>query len=280
MKYQIISDSSADVTEEMKEKWGLKLIPFTITVDGVEFVDDDHLDPMDLLEAMRQSSNPIRSGCPSPYDYQKAMEECGDCEGIFILTISSKLSGSYNSAYLAKQVFEEENPGKKIYVLDSKTAGPGQTNILLALYDFIKEGMDFETIIEKAEEHIKNLNTFFILESLDNLMKNGRISKSKGLIANAFNIKPIMRGIDGEIGLYELNRGFKRSLSKLAGRLGEIEKDLSNRILTISHVDALDKAMFFKEKVLEKYTPKDIIIVPTLGLATAYADDGGIIITF
>ena len=142
------------------------------------------------------------------------------------------------------------------------------------------QGLAFDEIVEKGEKFIREMETFFILESLNNLIKNGRIRKSAGLIAKTLNIKPIMQGVKGEIELFELNRGFKKSLDKLAKAIGRIVEKTEGRTLYISQSNAEEKAEFFKKKILDLYRFDDVVVVPTGGLSSAYADDGGIVISF
>ncbi|CDZ75492.1 putative DegV family protein [Peptoniphilus sp. ING2-D1G] len=279
MKYKIISDTSCDLTKEMQEKINLSYVPFKITVDSKEFIDDDNLNVRELIDTMVASDNPIKTACPSPFEYLKVFKEAEE-DNIFVVTISQKLSGSYNSAKVAEEEFKKEFPNKKIYIADSKSASAGQTSVVYKLVKILENEEDFENAIEKINKTVDDNKTFFILESLENLIKNGRIKKTTGLIANILNIRPIMEEIDGEIALFEMNRGFTRSLSKLANALGNICDNMEERVLFISHVAGLEKAKFFKEKVEKLYDFKDIIIIHTKGLASGYADNGGIVIGF
>lgn len=279
MGYKIIVDSGCDLTIEMEKEMNIGTVPFKIAVEDKEFIDDKNFNMEDFLKTMKASSNPIKTSCPSPFDYEEAVEEANSDE-VFIITISSKLSGSYNSANIAKNVMMDKYPNKKVHVFDSKSASAGEVCIALKINEYIKAGMGFEEIVEKTENDISSLKTFFILESLDNLIKNGRIKKTAGLIANVLNIRPIMSADDGEIILFEMNRGFKKSLSKLADALGKVVDNIEERTLVISHVDDLERAEEFKKKVLSLYNFKDIKVVHTKGLASGYADDGGIVIAF
>ncbi|MDO5041609.1 MAG: DegV family protein [Peptoniphilus sp.] len=279
MKYKIISDTSCDLTKEMQEKINLSYVPFKITVESKEFVDDENLNVEELIDAMIASKNPIKTACPSPFEYLKAFKEAQE-DNIFVVTISQKLSGSYNSAKVAEEEFKKEFPDKKIHIIDSQSASAGQTAVVYKLVKILEEEENFDKVIEKVKEAVEDNKTFFILESLENLIKNGRIKKTTGLIANILNIRPIMEGVDGEITLFEMNRGFTRSLSKLANALGNICDNMEERVLFISHVAGFEKAKFFKEKVMKLYNFKDIIIVHTKGLSSGYADNGGIVIGF
>ena len=175
----------------------------------------------------------------------------------------------------------EKYPDKFIHVFDSKSASVGETLVALKIQEFIDKGMNKEEIVENVDSYINSSQTYFILESLDNLIKNGRISKTKGLIANVLNLKPIM-GSDhqGNIELVENVRGSKRVFKRLVELIGESNEKFDNRVLGISHVNAEDKALELKAEIEELYNFKDVIVLDTAGLSTAYANDGGIILVF
>ena len=206
MTYKIVADSSCDLNEELQKKLNISLVPFKIDVDNESFIDDEDLDTSDLIRAMRNSPNPVRTSCPSPGDFADRYRD-ENADSIFAVTISSKLSGTYNSAILAKNMIEEEIKNKFIHVFDSKSASIGETLITIKIQELVEKKLNNLEIVEKVEKYIKEMKTYFILESLDNLIKNGRISKTKGLIANVLNFKPIMGATDGEIELVENNRG-------------------------------------------------------------------------
>lgn len=278
MSYKIIADSSCDLNDELKGKLNIRLVPFKIDVDAESFIDNDDIDVNGLIESMNKSSNPVKTSCPAPGDFAKEYEKYKE---IFVVTISSKLSGTYNSAILAKQMVEEKDPEKFIHVFDSQSASVGETLISIKIQELIDEQISKLEIVEKVEKYISEMKTFFILESLDNLIKNGRISKTKGLIANVLNLKPIMGDDgDGNIELVENNRGTKRAFKRLVEIIGETGEKLEEKILGIAHVDALEKAEKLKKEIEKLYNFKDIILVKTRGLSTAYADDGGIILVF
>jgi DegV family protein with EDD domain len=279
MDYKIISDTSCDLTEQMRDEYRVSYVPFKITVEDKEFIDNDDIDIQELLLDMGRSETGVRTACPAPYDYLQELEKV-DEDNVFILTISKKLSASYNSAVIAAKEYKQKNPKKNVYVVDSQSASAGQTSVFFKMIGILENEDNFDLAVEKIEDAVKDNFTFFVLESLDNLIKNGRIGKVSGLLANVLNVRPIMKGKEGEITLYEMNRGFKRALSKLAEALGKVCDDLEDRVLFISHVDGLEKADQFKKKVKELYNFKDIVIIKTKGLSTCYADNGGIVIGF
>lgn len=280
MKYKIIADSSCDLNEELKKKLKISLVPFKIDVDNKKFVDDESLDTMELIDAMKKSPNPVRTSCPSPGDFVEEYKSA-DADNIFVVTISGNLSGTYNSAILAQNMLKEEEPNKFVHVFDSKSASVGETLVAIKIQELIEEKVGNLEIIEKVGKYIKEMKTYFVLESLDNLIKNGRISKTKGLIANVLNLKPIMGSDgDGNITLVENVRGSKKAFKRLVELIGETGEKLEEKILAISHANALERAEELKKEIQQRYKFKDIILVKQAGLSTAYANEGGIILVF
>lgn len=277
MNYKIVADSSCDLNNELKEKMDIGLVPLKIDVGGKTFVDDENLDTKELLQAMKNSNEPIKTSSPSPGDFLKEYEK-GD--NVFVVTLSSALSSTYSNAVLAKNIAMETG-NKFIHVFDSLSASIGETLVSLKILESIQNNLKPKEIVKKVEEYIDEMKTFFILESLDNLMKNGRISKTMGHMASLLSIKPIMGGDDdGSIKLVEKVRGSKRAFNRLVEIIGEQGDKFEDKILGIAHANALDKAEELKKAIEEKYNFKDIIIVETRGLSTAYADNGGIIVAF
>lgn len=276
--YKIVAGSSCDLTEEMKKELDIDLIPFKITIDDKEYVDDENLDLNEMIDHMVSSPNPARTACPAPGDFLEVFKKY---DNIFVITISKNLSGAYNAAKVAKDMALEEDPNKFIHIFNSKSASAGETAIALKLKEEIEKGSSRDDIIKNVEDYIDELQTFFILESLENLIKNGRISKTKGLIANILNFKPIMSDDgNGEIQLFDKVRGKKRAFSRLVEAIDEVGEDSKDRRLVITHVRAEKKALKLKEEIKKKYNFSSIEIVHTAGLCSCYADDGGIVLVY
>lgn len=278
MDYKIVADSSCDLNEEIRENVDISLIPFNISIDDKEFTDDANLDVDEFVKEMKSSPNPIKTSCPSPGDF---FEKFKEAKNVFAVTISANLSGTYNSAIVAKDMALKEDPNKFIHVFNSKSASIGETLIALKIDELIKKKLSNLEIVESVEKYISEMKTFFISESLDNLIKNGRISKTKGLIASVLNFKPIMGADDeGNIHLVENHRGSKKSFNRLVEIIGDTIYNFQDRVVAISHANALDKAIDLKNKLEQRYNFKDIVIVETKGLSTAYVNDGGVIISY
>lgn len=277
MTYKIVADSSCDLNVDLKAKLDLVHVPFKIDVDERTFIDNETMNSIELINAMKASPNPVRTSCPSPGDFA---ERYMLADNIFVITISGKLSGTYNAALLAKEMVQEEYPNKFIHVFDSKSAGPGETAIANKIQDCIDRKLSNEKIVEEVNLYIENMETYFILENLENLIKNGRISKTKGLLANVLNLKPIMKANDGEIELAENQRGSKKAFKRLVEMLGEVSDTIGQKTIFISHTNAPEKAEDLKQQIIDKYNFTDIVVVATGGLTSSYAYDGGIIVVF
>ena len=278
MTIQILADSCCDLNKSIKEKYDIKIIPLKIFANDKEFVDDENLNREELIESMKKDNDSPKTASPSP---QLFIEKFKEAEEVFVVTLSSKLSGTYQNANLAKNMILEEFNDKFIHVFDSLSASAGETIISIKIGELLEKGLEKSHIIEKVNEYIDEMKTMFVLDSLDNLIKAGRLNKVKGKIASFFNIKPIM-GSDGkgEIQLLDKARGSKRAFKKLVNLIGEKGEDLEEKIIGIAHCNALEKAENLKKDIEEKYNFKDIVIVETAGISTVYANEGGIVIAF
>jgi len=278
MDTRVIVDSCIDFNSEVfgQEDY-MERIPFKIVIDGEEII-DKNLDIDLLLKKMRNSKNKIVTACPSPHEFLEALKKC---KNNFVVTISQKLSGSYNSAMLAKEMLKEELPDSFVHIFDCKTAASGADLVVLKIKQLLEENVHNSQIIEQVNEYIDNMKTLFVLERLDNLAKNGRISNTKALMGSLLQVIPIMSDNgDGEIILKEQVRGKKKAFNRLIEIIGEESIDFNNRVIGIGHVNAREKAEKLKEEIKNKYEFKEIIIFEAGGLSAVYADDGGIVVCY
>lgn len=278
MDYKIVVASSCDFTQEQRAQIPLATVPFTIQIDGEDLVDDENLTVDTIISKMKQSTSAIKTACPSPNHFLEAYR---DAEQIFVVTISSKLSGTYNSARAAKEMYIEQFGDKFIHVFDSLSAAIGETLIVLRLKKYVDEKLPLQEIIEKTESYIKEMKTMFVLENLDNLIKNGRMGRLAGMFAQFLHIKPILASDGaGEIKLAEKCRGTKKAIKKMVDLVGSETTDFSNRTFGIVHCNAREKALFIKEMVLERYNFKDVVVTEANGLSAVYMDDGGVVVAY
>lgn len=274
--YKIIIDSCGELSKEMQEDGHFENVPLTLQIGDTEIVDDKSFDQANFLKKVAESEEGPKSACPSPDAYMQAMD-C-DAEHIYVITLSSQLSGSYNSACLAKDLFLEDNEDKKICIIDSKSASIGESLIGLHIAACEEAGMDFETVVENVEKYIEEQHTFFVLESLETLRKAGRLSNLKAKLASTLNIKPIMGSTEeGSIQQLAQARGMNKALDRMVQSMMEVTQNCENRILAISHCNCKERALQLKEKIEKVASFKEIFIVDTAGVSSMYANDGGII---
>lgn len=282
MNYRIIGDSCCDLTNKYKEDPHFRLVPLTLQVDDTYIRDDETFDQSAFLQAVRESKAVQKSACPSPEDFMSAYE--GDEDMIFVVTLSQKLSGTYNSAVLARNLFYEENPDstKKIHVFSSDSACCGESLIAFRIREMAESGADFDTIVKEIDDFRDHMDTYFVLETLDFLRKNGRLTGIAAVLASALNIKPVMGADHGEIVKLDQARGITKALNKLCDIVVEeaIKKgvDTKNRVLGIVHCNCAERAESVKERICSRLNFKDVYIAPAAGVSSLYAGDGGIVV--
>ena len=278
MSFHIVCDSCTDLTEEDLKKGCYTLVPLTLLVDGEEIIDDETFDQADFLAKVAASKESVKSACPAPESYMEAYSKADD---IYVVTLSAELSGSYNSAVLGKNLYEEENGTKNIHVVNSRGAATTQVLIARKLNEYASQGMPFEEVVDKIEEYTTSLRTYFVLETLEVLRKNGRLSRLSATIAGALNIKPVMIGTrDGVIQKASQARGMKKALAKMVEHMGSEGRDLTRRQFVISHCNCYERAVYVKELIKKHLHAEDIDIVDTKGVSSLYACDGGIIVSY
>lgn len=277
MAYKIIGDSCTDITEGMKQEGFVSLVPLTLNIEGEEIIDDETFDQKQFIEKMKKSPECPKSACPSPKRYMQEFEGQEEC---YVVTISSRLSGSYNSAVLAKSMYLEEHPEAKIEIVDSRSASCGQMLLAVKLKELKEKGLKFAEVQKKIAEFRDNMQTKFVLESLDNLRKNGRLGRVTFAICNVLNIRPVMAAEEGEIIKIDQTRGHNKALMRMIEHIEKDARDVANKILGISHCNNRERAEMVKQEILKRLPFKDCIIVNTAGVATLYANEGGIIVSY
>lgn len=277
MSYKIIVDSCGELSEDMKNSGNYETASLSIEVGGHHIIDDETFDQLDFLRRVKEAPECPKSSCPSPERYMELFR-C-DAEHVYAVTLSAELSGSYNSAELGRKLYAEEYGEKDIYVFNSRSASVGETLIALKIAECEEKGMSFPDIIKTVEDYIGSQNTYFVLETLDTLRKNGRLTGIKAVVATALNIKPVMGSTpEGNICQLGQARGTKKALSKMADTIVENLKNSTERILAISHCNCRARAEQVKSMLVSRAGFKDVIVLDTAGISSMYASDGGIIV--
>ncbi len=277
MSYLIICDSCTDFTPELRQNPHYKSVALTLHIGNYDVIDDETFDQQDFLRRISEYPECPKSSCPSPESFQKLFDDADD---IYVVTLSSHLSGSYNSAELARKMYLEENSHKNIRVFDSQSASVGQTLIAMKINELAGSGMTFTEVESQIDTYIATQGTKFVLETLEILRKNGRLSKVSAVAASILNIKPVMNADGGEIYKLCQCRGIKKAIQKMAEAIAEDAVDSQNRILGIAHCNNLERAEFTRDEILKRTSFKDVYITDTAGVSTLYAADGGVIVSY
>lgn len=278
MSYLILCDSCTDFSKEMETDPHFIRIPLTLHVGDEDIIDDETFDQKSFLKKVAASSDCPKSSCPSP---EKYMEYFSKADDIYIVTLSCHLSGSYNSAELAKSMYLDEHAAKNIHVFDSKSASAGQSLIAMEIRKRAQNGLPFEQIVSEINTFIDTMGTKFVLETLEMLRRNGRLSNITAMLVNALNIKLVMTSDgNGQIDKHSQARGMKKAIEKLADAVHDDAVNPSDRTLFISHCNNAKRAEFVKEALLKKTSFRDVVIAETGGVSSLYAADGGIVVCY
>lgn len=278
MSYKIVVDSCCELPEELKKDSRFEIVPLTLIVGDVyEKEDDENFNQAEFLKVVAESPVCAKSACPSPERYMNAYKT--DADRVYVVTLSSKLSGSYNSAEIGKDMYHEEVGEKDIYVVDSKSASGGETNIAYKLMELEEAGLSFEEITKKIEEYVAGLNTYFVLDNLETLRKNGRLSGVKAVVASTLSIKPVMGADEGAIIQHGQAIGIKKALAKMTDLVAQQAVEPEKKKLIITHCNNPERAQLVKTQLEAKLQVKSILVMNMAGLSSLYANDGGIIVT-
>lgn len=280
MGYKIVGDSCLDLPSVLKQDARFTLVPLTLEVGAYSVVDDTQFDQAAFIRKVKESPDCARSACPSPMAFKDAYE--GEEDRVYCITLSRHLSGSFNSAEVGKEMYYEEHNGscKKIAVFSSDSAASGETVCALKIMELEEKGLSFEEICEEMERFIYDISTYFVLETLDTLKKNGRLTGVAAFLATALNIKPLMGAEHGVIIKLDQARGIKKALQKLVDRVAKDVKEPEKHVLGISHVNCPERAEWVKAEILKKVPFKDVYVMDGAGVTTVYANDGGIVVSF
>jgi DegV family protein with EDD domain len=272
--FRIVADSAADL-------FALNNVPFSsaplkIITDEKEFCDNKDINVAEMVDYLKTYKGKSTSSCPNPDEWLKAF---GDSQYIFAVAITSGLSGSFNAAMAAKEIYETEHPDRRVFVIDSLSAGPGEAIIVEKLEELITDGKDFDTISKEIIEYKEKTGLLFVLQSLTNFANNGRISPAVAKIAGLLGICIVGKASDqGTLQPLDKCRGLKKSLDAILGNL--IANGFNGGKIRIAHCFNENGANELKFKILERFNTADIEIHKTQGLCSFYAEKGGILVGY
>lgn len=271
---KIVVDSSANVLQLQDTPFAAA--PLKVITSEREFVDDSALDIDAMVSWFDSYKGKSKTSCPNPSDW---LEAFGDADEIYCVTITSGLSGSYNAACIAKQMYESENEGKQVCVIDSLSAGPELVLIIEKLEELIGQGLPYEQICQKIEAYKQKSGLVFMLESLKNFAANGRVSPAVAKIAGVLGIRIVGKASDqGTLEPTNKCRGQAKSLSAILAHLKRF--GLSKGKVRIAHCMNEGAAQELKRLILTELPQVDMQIHRCRGLCSYYAEKGGLLVGF
>ena len=278
MGFKIVVDSCCDLTGQMLKDPHFVKVPLTIRSNGSSFIDNEAFDQADLLWAMKQSEEAPSTACPSPQSYLDAYQ--GPEEDVYVVTLSALLSGSHNSAEQARMLMEEDHPNKNVYVFNSCSASSGEVLVALKVRELAESGAPFKHVVREVEQFIYQMQTMFVLETLENLRKNGRLTRLQSVITGALKIKLLMAATpEGEICKLGQMLSMKQALSKMVDHMAN-DPAHAGRTLAICHCNCLDRAFQVKAMAEQRCKFAHILILEAGGITSVYANDGGIVTAY
>lgn len=276
--WKIVTDSSCDFRyiDGLPPQVDFEAVPFNITIGNDTIVDDGNTPTSEVIEAFRREKQKSTTACPSPESFAKTFEEA---DNVICITISSQLSGSYNSANIAKNIVLEKYPQKNIYILDSKSASTEMNLLVSKCLELIQDNLEFDALIQQLHKYHHSLRINFLSFSVNNLVKNGRVPKIIGQMIGMLGINLIGRRTpQGTIELAHKSKGKKRSFKAMVKEMKNQGYDGGH--IDITHANNEENAQEFIEFISQHYPHLTYTLHLATNLNAYYAEDGGLILSY
>lgn len=273
-KFKIVADSSSDIISLSDAAFCS--VPLKIITAGREFTDNEELNVTEMVEYLASYKGRSSSSCPNPQDWISAF---GDSQNIFCITITSSLSGCYNAALIAKEMYEEKHPDRRVFVLDSLSTGPEMRLVIELAEKLYLEGKSFDEICVSCEEYSKSTRLFFLLKSMKNLANNGRVSHLAAKAAGLLGIRALGEASEkGELSMLDKCRGLENTFKTIISRMKE--RGYSGGKVRLSHCINEDDVDALRKHIIAEFPSAEIVISETRALCSFYAEKGGLLIGF
>lgn len=276
-KIKLVTDISCDLPKEIIEKYNIDIIGLNVSFGEESFVGGVDIDNETFYKRMKESSELPKTSCPSPERFMKTYE--GEEENVLVLTLTSKLSATYSTAVLAKDMYLSENDNKRIEVIDTANGSVGAGLLVIKAAELIEEGKTIEEIVKEIEKCKEEVVFYGALETLENAIKGGRISAIKGGIINALNFKVIIHITEGVVKPIDKARGEVKSLKKVLEYVDSNATNCEQKRLSIGHANCLEKALKVKELIEENHQFKEVVISEVGSVMGTYTAEGAILVS-
>ncbi|MCJ0930403.1 DegV family protein [Virgibacillus halodenitrificans] len=282
MDVQLMTDSGADIPEKLSNDFDIKVVPLYLHFSDGQYKSGVDMDTPAFYQKVAELNELPRSAAPSPHDFYHAYKNVDPTVPILMLSLTKGLSSTFENAVTGKDMLLEEEPERKIEVINTKTASCGIALLLGEAHAKINENYSFEQLVEHMKIRSEQTTTLFVLKTLENLVMGGRLDKVKGTIAKTLNIKLLMKANEevGDIEVTEKARGDKKSIRRFIDQIGEYTKNVEDKIISMTHCNAEDRAKTVLEEIRKKYPFKDAYLTECGPLISTYGGEGALVISF
>ncbi|SCH14370.1 MULTISPECIES: DegV family protein [unclassified Romboutsia] len=277
-KIKILVDGGCDLPQEILKKYDINVVGLNVSFGNDEsFIAGEEIDNETFYKRMGEMKELPKTSCPSPDRFLEAYKGEGD---ILLLSVSSKLSGTYSSAKLAKDMYDSDFADKKIEIIDTLNGSIGQGLLAIKAAELVLQGKSLEEIVEEIEKIKDDVIFYGTLETLENAIKGGRINPLAGKIINTLNLKAIVQITEGVVKPIDKARGLNNSLKKVLEYIDKNLENVEDKTIIIGHAHCSDKAIKIKEVLANKYNAKKIIISEVGPVMGTYASQGAILVSY
>ncbi|MBN3522386.1 DegV family protein [Paenibacillus apiarius] len=279
MTIHIITDGSSDLTPEIIQQFGIHVVPLYVRF-GQEVLTSD-MDTTAFYDRMREEEELPKTSSPSPADFYHMYRSLGTENDILVLALTSSLSSTYNHAVMAKAMYEEEGHPNRVEVIDTKTTSLGLGLLVVRAAQLAKEGAGLHDLMNKMMNYVNHTRTYFTLDTLENVIRGGRLSRLKGTVASMLNIKLLMEANEeGSIEVMEKIRGTQKTLRRLIEKVGDAWHQVDKDWIALAHSNCEERAKAFLKELLDKYHFDQVLFVNMGPIIGTYAGEGGVLVTF
>lgn len=278
MTIKIITDGSSDLPEDLKDQHNITIVPLSVCFGDEHY--DSNICSQFFYNKMREEEELPKTSSPSPHHFLEEYKEAKEQQAIIVLSLSSSLSSTYNHAVMAKEMFHEEGFGNQIEVIDVKTTSMGLGVLAIRAAEWAKT-MSFSELTQKLKQQVQETKTYFTLDTLENVIKGGRLSRLKGTVASVLNIKLLMQASEeGAVEVIEKIRGTQKTLKRLIDKVGETWHASDKKLIAFAHSNCEERARAFMKELLAKYPFEKVVFTNMGPVIGTYAGEGGILVAY
>ncbi|MEC5424690.1 DegV family protein [Virgibacillus sp. C22-A2] len=282
MTIQLMTDGGADIPQALTDSLDIIVVPLYLHFKDNQYKIGVDIDLQTFHQKVKETNELPRSAAPSPNDFYEAFKQVDAQTPILMLSLTKGLSSTYENAVIGRTMLIEEEPDRRIEIINTKTASCGISLLLHEASVKMNENYSLDELVEHLHERVEQTTTLFVLKTLENLVLGGRLDKVKGTIAKTLNIKLLMKASDdeGSIEVTEKVRGDKKSIRRFIDQIGEYTKNVEDKVITMTHCNAEDRAKKVLSDIRSKYPFKDAYLSETGPLISTYGGEGALVISF